>query len=366
MATSMSLDDLVVLNDEIASLVRAGVPLELGLSSWGRDLSGPLRKTVATLGESVARGSNLDDALAEESLNIPPVYRAVVTAGLRSGRLPAALESLAESARRVQQLQNAVVLALIYPLLLITLAYSLLLLLLWVVLPAVASVYEARPPAYLVAIDRIGDFAARVISIPGTDFVIPVSALPPLALWASVVLWWLRSRQSLVIASSSVWRLIPFAGRAMRHARAASLADIFGLLIEHDVPLPVAVRLAATCTGERRLARVTNELAGRLEAGAPPAPEHLQSVGLPPVLALLIANGARQQTLVAMARSAAENDRRRVERDITWLRDWLPVWLIVTLGAAIGVVYCLTFFIPFSQLLQVLGEPTSSSLRIHP
>jgi general secretion pathway protein F len=365
-ATSMSLDDLVVLNDEIASLVRAGIPLELGLSNWSRDLAGPLRKTVATLGESVARGRDLDDALADDSLEIPPVYRAVVTAGLRSGRLPAALESLADCARRVQQLQNAVVLAMIYPLLLITLAYSLLLLLLWVVLPAVASVYETRPPVYLVAIDRVGDFAARGISIPGTDRVVPVSVLPPLALWLGVVLWWLRSRQSLVIASDSLWKFIPFAGRAMRRARAASLAEIFGLLIEHEVPLPGAVRLASTCTGERRLARATDELAGRLEAGEPPTPEQLQSVGLPPVLALLIANGARQQTLVAMVRGAAENDRRRVERDITWLRDWLPVWLIITLGAAIGVVYCLTFLIPFSQMIQALGEPTSSTLRIHP
>jgi type II secretory pathway component PulF len=256
-ATSMSLDDLVVLNDEIASLVRAGVPLELGLSSWSRDLSGPLRNTVATLGESVAQGRNLDDALADESINIPPVYRAVVTAGLRSGRLPSALESLAESARRVQQLQNAVVLAMIYPLLLITLAYSLLLLLLWVVLPAVTSVYETNPPLYLVTIDRVGDFAARGIPILGTDLAVPVSALPPLALWTGVVLWWLRSRQSLVIASDTLWRFIPFAGRAMRHARAASLAEIFGLVLEHDVPLPAAVRLAATCTAERWLSRVT-------------------------------------------------------------------------------------------------------------
>lgn len=266
----------------------------------------------------------------------------------------------------MQQLQSAVVLALIYPLLLITLAYSLLLLLLWVVLPAMASVYEAQPPAYLLAIDRVGEFAARGIPVPGTHRVVPVSALPPLALWIGVVLWWLRSRQSLVIASDNLWRFIPFAGRAMRHARAASLADIFGLLIEHDVTLPAAVRLAATCTGERRLTRVTNELAGRLEAGEPPTPEQLRSVGLPPVLALLIAGGARQQTLVAMARGAAENDRRRVERDIAWLRDWLPVWLVLTLGVVIGLVYCLTFFIPFSQLMQAIGQPATSSLRIHP
>ncbi len=366
MATSMSLDDLVVLNDEIASLVRAGVPLELGLSSWSRDLSGPLRSTVARLGESVSRGRSLDDALADDSLKIPPVYRAVVTAGLRSGRLPAALESLAESARRIQQLQSAVVLAMIYPLLLVTLAYSLLLLLLVIVLPAFVTVYEARPPEYLVGLAGAGKLATAGIPIPATDRAVPFATLPPLLLWVVVVIWWLRSRQSLVIASDRIWRFIPFAGRAMRRARAASLAEIFGLLLEHHVPLPAAVRLAASCTHDRRMTCVTSDVAARLEAGQPPLPEQLKALELPPVLGLLIASGARQQTLVSMSRSAAENDRRRVERDVTWLRDWLPVWMVLTLGVAIGVIYCLTFFVPFTQLLEAFGQTTGSSMRIHP
>ena len=366
MATSMSLDDLVVLNDEIAGLVRAGVPLELGLSSWSRDLTGPLRKSVDTLGQSVSEGRSLEEALADKSLKIPPVYRAVVTAGLRSGRLPAALESLAESARRVQQLQAAVVLAMIYPLLLITLAYSLLILLLAVVLPAFITVYETNPPAYLLWVARLGGMATTSLQIPNTQIYLPLAVLPPLALWIAAAIWWMRTRQSLVIASDRLWRFIPFAGRAMRRARAASLAEILGLLIEHDVPLPVAVRLAGTCTSDQRLARRTDEIARHLEAGEPPTAEQLQSLDLPPVLALLIASGARQHTLVSMARGAAENDRRRVARDIAWLRDWLPVWMVLTLGVTIGMVYCLTFFVPFSQLMQAFSDPLTHSMRIQP
>ncbi len=369
MATSMSLDDLVVLNDEIASLVRAGVPLELGLSSWGGDLSGPLRKTAATLGESVSQGRSLSDALADESLDIPPTYRAVVAAGLRSGRLPAALESLTETARHVHQLRNAVVLAMIYPLLLVTLAYALFVLLLTVVLPAFVAVYEANPPGYLVALQRVGQFATASIPIPLTGLGIPLALVPPLALWGVAVVWWLRSQQAMVLSpgrAGGLWRWLPLAGRIIGRARAASLAEIFGLLIDHDVPLPEAVRLAATCTNDPLLARNAAAVASRIEAGELPSPEALQSAGLPPVLALLISTGARQQTLVSLARHVAGNGRRRVEQDIAWLRDWLPVGLIVTIGTAIGVVYCLTFFVPFSQLMQAFGESMGTSMRIRP
>lgn len=369
MATSMSLDDLVVLNDEIASLVRAGVPLELGLTSWGGDLSGPLRKTAATLGESVSQGRSLSDALADESLDLPPTYRAVVAAGLRSGRLPAALESLTETARHVHQLRNAVVLAMIYPLLLVTLAYALFVLLLSVVLPSLVAVYEANPPGYLVALQRVGQLVTTSIPIPLTGLGFPLALLPPLALWGAVVVWWLRSQQAMVLSpgrAGSLWRWLPLAGRIVGRARAASLAEIFGLLIDHDVPLPDALRLAATCTNDSRLADSAGAAALRIEAGEMPTSEALQAAGLPPVLALLISTGARQQTLVSLARHVAENDRRRVEQEIAWLRDWLPIWLIVTIGTAIGVVYCLTFFVPFSQLMQVFSESTGASMRIRP
>jgi hypothetical protein len=40
--------------------------------------------------------------------------------------------------------------------------------------------------------------------------------------------------------------------------------------------------------------------------------------------------------------------------------------MIVTIGATIGVVYCLTFFIPFSQLMQAFGQSMGTSVRIKP
>src|SRR5690606_25642724 len=121
----------------------------------------------------VASGRRLDEALADPALNVPPVYRAVVAAGLRSGRLPVALESLAESARHVHQLRSTVVLAMIYPLLLVTVAYSLLVLLLTVVLPAFELVYEQDPPTYLQALTSFGRFALRGIPLPFVGGALP-------------------------------------------------------------------------------------------------------------------------------------------------------------------------------------------------
>ena len=89
---TMSLESLVALNDEIAALVRTGLPLERGLRQVGDDLSGRLGGTMSSLAERMSRGASLPEALAAEGDRLPRIYRAVVEAGLRAGRLSAALE----------------------------------------------------------------------------------------------------------------------------------------------------------------------------------------------------------------------------------------------------------------------------------
>jgi general secretion pathway protein F len=94
----ITLDQLTALNDEIAALVRSGVPLETNLAEIGEDLPGTLGKITMLLAQRASRGESLPQLIAECSAQFPPVYRAVVEAGLRAGRLSAALESLSGTA----------------------------------------------------------------------------------------------------------------------------------------------------------------------------------------------------------------------------------------------------------------------------
>src|SRR5215469_8849422 len=103
---AFTLDDLLALNDEIAALVRAGVPLESGLAELGRELPGHHGRVARALSQRLARGASLDQALLESRDEFPELYVSVVTAGLKSGRLASALEGLAAAARRVAELRQ--------------------------------------------------------------------------------------------------------------------------------------------------------------------------------------------------------------------------------------------------------------------
>ncbi len=115
--TTATLDDLLALNDEIAALVRAGLPLEEGLAELGGDMPGRLGRIATSLSEAASRGEPLEQALLDRAVALPPVYRAVMQAGMRAGRLPAALEAVATSARRITETRRAAVIAVSYPLL---------------------------------------------------------------------------------------------------------------------------------------------------------------------------------------------------------------------------------------------------------
>ena len=69
---TLHVDQFIALNDEIAALVRAGVPLPHGLRELGRDVPGRLGAAAEALGHSLESGTNLLDALADDRTAFPP------------------------------------------------------------------------------------------------------------------------------------------------------------------------------------------------------------------------------------------------------------------------------------------------------
>jgi len=120
---SVRLEELLALNEEIAALVRAGVPLELGLREYGSSMRGAIGRLSQRLSDRMENGLSLQEALDEEGDHLPGVYRAVVEAGLRAGRLPEALETLSRVARSLLALHRQVVSALIYPAIVLVLIF---------------------------------------------------------------------------------------------------------------------------------------------------------------------------------------------------------------------------------------------------
>ena len=349
---ALTLDELIALNDEIAALVRSGVPLEPALLGLGDELGGSLGAIATTLGRRMSQGEGLAQALAAEGSRIPPVYRAVVEAGLRAGRLSAALEGLARFARRQAELRRAVGLALLYPMLVLSLAYALIVGFLTLVVPRFREAFASLglpSHAAVRALDELGRTA---------PFWAPIGPI----LLVVVGLAWVRSGRAARLQpgwAGRVLRRIPGIGRILTSMAAAGFADLLALLLEHGVPLPEAIPLAAEASGDSSLvasARQVAEATGRGETGTPPSAARVD--GLPPMLRWLMgAAGTRQGLLVPALRHAAETYRRRAADRTDLIRVALPTLLMLALGGTATLVLALTLIVPLSLLFRDLAMP---------
>lgn len=349
-----SLQDVIALNDEIASLVRAGIPLELGLRGLGGSLSGRLGEIAERLAARMNQGASLAEALDAEQGSLPRVYRAVIEAGLRSGRLPQALESLTGYTRTVLEMRQRLGLALLYPGLVAVVAYLLFVGFVWQMVPVfqdtyfifrmsehplmtpLAFLYRTLPywaagiPLALVLFLTTGALT-RGLLLPGG------SAAAGGGTWGAWMLW------------------VPGVGSILDNLQRANFSELLSLLVEHEVPLPEAVLLAAEATGDPRMVDGAGQIAMDIRRGEVLSPASSSLRMFPPLLRWLMSHGASPAELRGALRQATEVYRRRALMRVEWFKLVMPVALLIVIGGGVTLLYGLLLFLPLTSMMNQLG-----------
>jgi general secretion pathway protein F len=340
----LSIDQLIALTEEMAALVRSGVPLERGLWDLGSDMPGKVGRLARAVAARLERGEPLPQALAGETSNFPPVYQAVVEAGLRSGRLSLALEGMASSARRLSELRRTIALALFYPLVVVLVAHGLFVYFVLEVAPVLKEGYQG----FQISGNPVLDALEAMRPSAGVW-----GPLAPAMVLVIAALWWLQTRRALLVQPQSSVRLlgwVPWVGRLLRQTQEAMFAQVLALLLEHEVPLPEALRLAAATAGGADTRQAASQLAEHVEQG------NVAAVGLalPPLLTWLVAQPAEQGAVVLAARDVANSSSARAAYQGELVRLLLPMGAIAVVGGLVTLLYAAALFVPWTQLLREL------------
>src|SRR5262252_1460230 len=134
--------EFLVFNQELATLLKAGMPLVQSLDLLKRRVESPLfRRVLNDVHEKVRSGTAMSDAFASHGDLIPRVYTASLLAGERSGSLDTVLRRYVEYARVISTLRRKTTSALVYPAILVTLALGLVSLIVLKVVPAFSDFY---------------------------------------------------------------------------------------------------------------------------------------------------------------------------------------------------------------------------------
>lgn len=344
---TLTLDDLIAVNEEIAALVRAGVPLERGLASIAAELPSRSGRLAARLAQRTEQGATLIEAIEAEGDRLPAAYRAVIAAGLRSGRLDAAVRGLVDAARRMADLRRVTGLALAYPLIIVLAAWALMGLALVAILPQIGDVHVPHA-----AVD-----ATRV----SVWTVVLVATLVMLGLVTfGLFITWRRAGRADALAATGgpAWgfgRGVSFR-RVRRLSQAAAFADLLALLVEYHVPLPEAMELSTEAAGDRSLRRTAAALAAEIQAGRSVADARKQLGAFPALIRLALLNDRNEPAMSAGLRAAADAYRHRADQDVDWLTLRTPVVLTLILGGGTVAAYAALVLGPYISALRTMTE----------
>lgn len=348
----LRLEDLVTFCHELAALVRAQVPLSAGLTGGAFQSSQRLQEVAWRLAEHESGGRSLDEALRAEASTWPPVIRAVLEAGLLSGRLPDALDGMAKTAEMQISVRRRLGSALIYPAVLLITAAGLLSIFSAKLLWGVRSVYESGPippPGWIVRLSEVFQQAPLW------------GMLSPIIILAFVAGWILRSRSLSAggVAASMPLAWLPGLSGMRRNLRLGTAADLLSLLTAHGVPLPRAFRLAGEATGSGSLNASCRIAAERLEQGQPLATALRAGTAIPRPFADLLISADRQGGLPAACRELASIHYRRADYTAEWFKVVAPIFTTVFLCGGIVMLYTASVFGPVVQMLHDVARETA-------
>ncbi|MFM9962120.1 MAG: type II secretion system F family protein [Planctomycetaceae bacterium] len=349
----LDLQDLALLNQEIAALVRAGVPLESGLAMAGRSGSGAQEILMLELAQRLRKGESFAEALHSVGGELPKLYRAVVEAGARTGRLPEALESLAMFAQETLKLRRRIDLALLYPTLVLLMSS---LLFTWLVafwVPRLSDAYfwlQIPETAWVQRLVWLNQ------NLRGWAWIIPAIVTTLGGWWWFSTRGWYGLKGTTETSTWSAFQILPGINTIVGNFRRANFCDLMAMLLDHQVPLPEASLLAAEASGDRPLQRVALRIATGVRAGRSLADCLALGRELPLFVSWMLICGERQGTLIKTLRQMADVLRQRAAAHSDWLRMMLPTVLVVLIGGTAVLAYALAVFVPMSQLLHALGN----------
>jgi general secretion pathway protein F len=333
--TGVSATDLSLLTRQIATLARAGLPLEETLLAVSQQ-SEKARVQSVLLGvrAKVMEGHTLADALREFPRVFPEIYRATVAAGEQAGHLDEVLERLADYTENREVIRQKVLGAMLYPIALTVMCFIIVSILLVYVVPKVVDVfdsYRAQLP-----------LATRVL-IAVSGFARHYGLWAAMAIVALAVLAVRQLRQPATRSRFDALQLrTPIIGRVVRGFNTARFTRTLSILSGSSVPVLEALRIAGEVVTNLPMREAVATATARVREGAPIGRSLAQSKLFPPMSIHLISSGESSGQLDAMLERAAQNQERELDGLLSALVGLMGPLLIVAMGVfVVGIVFAM-------------------------
>jgi len=340
-------NDVMVFARQMATMIRAGIPLLQALQVVAESLKKPaMVALVQHLMSDVSSGSSFSDALRRHPKHFDRLFVNLVNAGEQSGALDQMLDRVATYKEKVESLKARVKKALWYPTAVMTIGIAVTMLLLIKVVPEFESMFQsfgAELPALTQMTVNLSELAQRYW----------LMALG--AVIGAVLLLKLSIQRSAKVAyrMHALLLRLPIIGDIMHKSAIARFSRTLATTFASGVPLVEGLDTAAGATGNKVYERAVIQTRQDVATGQQLHFAMRMTNRFPPLAIQMVSIGEEAGSLDAMLNRVADYYEEEVDNKVDALTSLMEPVIIVVLGVLVGGVV-VSMYLPIFDLGSAL------------
>ena len=324
---TISAASLILFNQELLALLKAGIPLLQSLELLvGHGKDPLLRNSLDRVVELLKEGMSFSEAL-DQAGTFPAVYRANVVAGERSGTLPDVIGRWLSFQSFAQNSRRRILEALIYPMFLVVVMIIALAVIFNVVLPRFSEIYAGsgiEMPVATSVLLEMGDFVRRTIYFQAAGLVVLV-----------IFLRWLVTTEPGKRLLEQFILLIPKLGTLYRMYHSSIFTRTLGVLLAGGMPILQALEVIQRTTPSERMRMRLLNVTDLVRAGSSLHLALEQSKLLDPLAVEMTRVGEQSSALPDMLNHVADFFDQEVEKATTAVTSLIGPVLILFMGVMV-------------------------------
>jgi len=343
---------LMIFTRQLATLIDSGLPLLRSLNVLEKqERDKVLKNTINKVADSVQSGSTFSDALALHPRVFNDLYVNMVKAGEVGGVLELVLTRLSEFQEKAAKIKNKIISAMVYPIIVMTMAVGILCFLLVFIVPKFESIFH----------EMLGDKPLP----PVTQFVIGASGLVKDhglvvlgVVVAAVTLYKFigRTRRGRFVIDSFKLRM-PLFGNLNRKTAISRFARTLGTLVTSGVPILQALNITRETAGNAAIAAAISQVHDSVKEGESIVQPLEASRTFPPMVVSMVDVGEETGKLPEMLLKIADVFDDEVDNAVAALTSMLEPIMIVFLAVIVGTIV-LALFTPLISIITGLQQQT--------
>ncbi len=354
---------------QLSTLQDAGLPILRSLRILEeQQKKGTFKRIIGYVSDDIEGGSTLSEAMAKYSRAFDRLLVSMVAAGEAGGVLDLILSRVADFMEKSQKLKARVKSAMIYPVVVIIAAFTILLGLMLFVVPnftkSMSDMTEgAKLPAITRAVMAVSNWIAKGPLVPGVEITIPYLGWP-VGGWLAIIgapvaiiflLKFIRRFQKGRFILDTIALKLPVVGQLTGKTSVTRWTRTLGTLISAGVPILDAINVTRETAGNEVFASILGKIHNSIRQGDTFAGPLRQSGQVDLIVANMVAVGEETGDLDKMLLKTADNFDEQVDVLVSSLMSMLEPIMIVCLGSMVMVIV-LSLFAPMVSLITALSN----------